>query len=494
MASQQDNNSSLPANRPCFGRCASAPGEGRGESAFPLTLNQLGQVFRTYCTRLYYWYFFGAWLFFMVLLIPTSQNPVANPDFIFPLVFANWFVGFVVASQIKYHFANPMARLLPGFALAHMIVAVVIVGSAVVIESAITAQARSVSFFATAGFSLLVLVCILLHFYFLRAAFAILFPVLMLTALYAPKYVAAPVIYGDPVVSAALFCIGLGLIVLLGVRLLTLNEARPEYSKQPSPYDSDITSRPAGRGRRRAESQAVFSGHSWRDFLFKLVFRRLPAWGPLRRLLLFQVAFGFPGLYVPLGVALLYCLSFLEKPPSPPAHGTINVAPAFDPLSFGVLMFSVLLLESGGLGAFWLARWPYLVRESLLPRSRGTFVRDLLRSSLLDIVLVGSGLSTASSYLLQIGQPHGFTLVFFASLIQYVLMGSMMFLVISCRDSLLLVVIGILVTDILSTTFLTSAVYSSGWIGAAALSVTSFVIIVGICGLAFWRWSNVDFD
>ena len=486
MANQQNNNSSPP-----FGE-----GKGRAERTFALTLNQLAQVFRTYYTRLYCWYCFGSWLFIMmVVLLGTSRDPVANSHFVLLFfVFANWCVGIVVASQIKYHFANPSARLLPGFAVAHMIVAGAIVGSAVVIESVTIAHACSVSFFALAGFSLLVLACIVLHFYFVRAASAILFVALAIALIYVPEYLAAPIIYGSPLVSAASFCIGLGLIVLLGMRLVTLNEEMPEYSRQPSPCQSDITPRPAGRGQRRAQSQITVNGYYWRDLLFRLVFHRLPAWGPLRRFLLFQVAFGFAGLYVPLFVALLYCLSFLEKPRTPAVHGTIDVTPTFDPLSFAVLIFSIFLLQSAILCGLWLTRWPYLARESLLPRTRGTFVRDLLRSSFFDVLLVSIGLSTVSTYLLHTARPQEFLPIFSVSLIQYVLMGSMMFFLLSCRDSLLLVVIGMLLTDILSTTLLSSAVYSSGWIGSAALSVASFVIIAGFCGLAFWRWSNVDLN
>jgi hypothetical protein len=122
---------------------------------------KLCQVLRMYInTRFDSWMIAAFWLLIHGMIIrsygPTSSwssemRPQLLESAVKGLVMVTFFVGVAVVSLLKLQFANPRARLLPGFAAPHLIVAGAIIAAAVAGSTLAITWAGHASGFAVAA-------------------------------------------------------------------------------------------------------------------------------------------------------------------------------------------------------------------------------------------------------------------------------------------------------------------------------------------------------
>ena len=98
-----------------------------------MTANQLRQVLRTYTTHWLCWVTVLLWLVLHVQLPSASEK--ALDYIVWMSLMANLTLGMGIGLMLKLQFANPRARLLPGFRVAHLVAAGAIVGAAIAIEA-----------------------------------------------------------------------------------------------------------------------------------------------------------------------------------------------------------------------------------------------------------------------------------------------------------------------------------------------------------------------
>ena len=210
-------------------------------------------------------------------------------------------------------------------------------------------------------------------FYSMNALGSMLLVVLVCSLPYTHRYVARllQILIDHPIVSAGLGCIGLAALVALAVRLWTLSEEKPEYSRR-LPFRWDFSSGAAARVWQRREAEAIqrTPKQSWLlDLQFGFLLRKgrgEPALGVAS--LLRQLGGGFSALN---GVVIVFPTMLLLV--------VIHVwaRKPGEEVNFILLTFMPMQMVLGMLGGMWLRRWPLLARESLRPLARREFVRDM---------------------------------------------------------------------------------------------------------------------
>jgi hypothetical protein len=406
-----------------------------------------------------------------------------------------------MGAVLRGQFANPRARLLPGFAAPHLTVAGAIVGGAVAI------QALLLPAWSGAG-GLLVLLALSLSAIAISAwseystsstgtSLSFLIVALMLANAFERQYVVGLVqtLLDRPMICLVIALAGLAGLAALGWRLVAIHEGMPEYSREAPPrwdfrWGSDIHEwrRWDARSMSRSASRRWLS-----DLEFRLVLQCRAPGGWLRRLLLRQLAGRFGGLSAMVGVFafMLFSIWFYPRLQEP-----------FDPESMAFLLYFPLLLAVIMLGGGWLRRWPYLAWESLLPVGRRDFVRDMARTMACDVAATAAAQCGAMviwrGLLASQELPHGLLVRWVTlTIVAYVLAYCLLFWLITFRR-LLVLFLGILVAFGVAPALMRAALVAdeSLWSPVSlvlAILATSLVAAL-LYALAFRRWCRIDLD
>ena len=460
-----------------------------------MTANQLRQVLRTYTTHWLCWVTVLLWLVLHVQLPSASEK--ALDYIVWMSLMANLTLGMGIGLMLKLQFANPRARLLPGFRVAHLVAAGAIVGAAIAIEAVLVlAGGGAVAQLPLLSLTLLAIVASAWIAYLMFSVGFLLLMPLVFAPILAPQLFAGLIqsLNDNPIVSAGMACAGLAALAALGVRLWTLSEEMPEYSHQ-IPAVWDFTSRAGNRNRRRLEALAIArSGTQGRslDLQFRLVLRGNTATGPLRRLLFRQLAGGFSSLSVMTGVfAVVLILLWLQSWSQQPT----------DPGEVFFLSFFPVKLVLSMVGGLWLRRWPYLAAESLWPLGRRDFVRDLARSMACDMAPAAGAHCAIIIVWLKLCSPQGplgELLPWLAlTMAQYVVAYCLMFRLVSIRR-LWVLVLGILAVSGLSSALVIAALFADErfWspVNVALAIIGTALVVALLYRRAFRRWCHVDLD
>ena len=465
-----------------------------------MTANQLRQILCTYTTFCRPWMAVLLWLLIHVMLWGPrlwSSEPLSELLLVIMWVTltASVALGMVMGWMLKLQFANPRARLLPGFRAAHLVVAGAIVGAAIAIQAVLVPpRGGAVEPLALLSLSLLAIVAAAWIAYLMSLVGFCLFIILYSACVCAPQYITGLIqaLNDSPIVCLGIACVGLAAIAALGVRLWTLSEEKPECSRQ-MPARWDFTSRAGNRSRRRFEARAVARAHPWLgDLLCRLVLRSSGATGPLRRLLFRQLAGGFSSLSVMIGVFVVMLIVLWLQSWSPQE--------IVEPGEVFFLPFFPVQLVMSMVGGMWLRRWPYLAGESLWPLGRRDFVRDLARSLACDMAPAAGAHCAIIIVWLQLCSPPGplgEPLPWLAlTMAQYAVAYCLMFWLVSFRR--LWVVLGTLAVSSISSALVIAALFADErfW---SPVSLTLAIIVTASTAavfyrLAFRRWCHVDLD
>ncbi len=321
---------------------------------------------------------------------------------------------------------------------------------------------------------------------------------LLFACVFAEEHVAGPLqALGDsPIACLAIACVGLAAMASLAARLWILSEEMSEYSRLV-PVNWDFSSRAGSRGRRRLEAHAfarIGNRDVWRDAQLRLVLHPDKPMGPLRRLLLRQLAGWHVGM--PLTViafmgtlSLLLFQSWLRKP--------------VDADSVFLLSFFPQQIVLGMLGGVWLHRWPFLTLEYFRPLGRQGFVRDLARSMAYDIAGPAAVHCAMIVIWLELIRPHeapaGLLLPWLAlTAAQYLVAYSLTFWLVSLRRPLVHI-LGITVASMGSALLVMAALFFTAegfWspVNVAAVIVATALVVGLLYQLAFRRWCRLDLD
>jgi hypothetical protein len=373
-------------------------GEGPGVRAFggATFAHRLRAALRTYTTRGVFWLLAAVWLLWFVITAPT-RNP-ASPsafDLVFYLVISAMF-GCAMVKQLKSQFVNPRARLLPHFAAPHLVVAGAMAVAIVVLPALVIASSNVSSGLAMVGLGLALLVFNAWSSYrddsLLPRAAVI---VTMVAGWAAAQYYTDRVLWllwlglvDNPIVALGALGIGLAGLGALGVRLWMLSEEMPEYAHHVLGSRSDTTSLVGKRAQRQWEGRQIARSPIMAGLLdvqFRLFLRGAAACRPLRHLFLRRVTQGgFGVLGAPLLLQFTLLMVFASGWPGTSAR---PCAPEAAPL----VAVWVILAAMAFLGASWMRPAPHLARESLYPRGRKGFVRDLICTSTIDTAGLAAG-------------------------------------------------------------------------------------------------------
>jgi hypothetical protein len=463
--------------------------------------NQLRQVVRMYTTHWVFWVAAASWLGMQLALLGWPSVPPVerlSHNMTSPLM-GDLFLGIMMGAMLKLQFANPRARLLPGFAAAHLVVAGTIVASAmaikVVLVSPLAGAGEQLALLSLAVIPIVVATWTV-HL-MSSAGFFLLFG-LIIAKVVAGQYVAELIqlLIDRPIVPLGITCVGLAALAALDVRLWALHEEMREYPLQ-IPDRWNLMSRAGNRDRRRLETQvfARASFQGWlRDVEFRFVVRGGASISPWRRVMLRQLSSGFSCLSVMVAVftmmpPLLYVQSWQRNPVD--AHGVF------------LLSFIPLLMALSMLGGVWLQRWPHLARESLLPLGRRDFVRDVALSMACDMAAAAAAhcamLVVGLELLWPQGPSHGLLLPWVAlTVAQYVVGYCVVFWLLSFRHFwgfvLPVAVANAILASLVAAALSVKGEFWSPVNLALATLVTALAVGWLLCRLAFRRWCRIDLD
>lgn len=353
-----------------------------------MTVNQLRQALRTYSTRWSCRLIAVGWLC-VCAHIPllgfthTPRGALAEEllEFMSLPVSANLFLGAMLGVMLKAQFADPRARLMPRFAVPHLIVAGAIIATAIGIQTALAPSWAGIGGrVALVSVAFLAIVAATWTFYSLNAVAQVFLLGLVFSLPYTRQYIVnlLQAVIDKPILSAGLGCVGLASLGALAARLCALSEESPEYSRR-LPFRWDFTSSAVNRLWQRRQAEAIRRAPTQSlllDLQFRFLLRGSAAAGSRRRVRLRRLAGGFSSLMGALVMcgamaSLLLMHSWTRKP-----VGEADVI---------VLSFMPMQLALGVLGGTWLRRWPFLARESLRPLGRRKFVRETVRSFAWDL-------------------------------------------------------------------------------------------------------------
>jgi hypothetical protein len=457
-----------------------------------ITFNQLWQVFRMYTTRWELWLWISLWFFYFLIMGFGSDSSPRRLEGIF---FMSWFpsvmLGTTVGTNLKQQFANPRARLLPNFTLAHLIIPGVMIAILIMIDAIVFVHGNDVSLVAMAGFILIMFISGIFASYLYPSIYAWLSQIPILVIGLNPKYMSVLILSGGPTISGMLLCIGLCELKALVARLMNLNEEMYEYSfKAPSTYWG-LCSGAAKRERQQWEAQNI--AHSrirgWLcDVIFRIVFNCLPNRGLFRRILLWQLAGNFYALLLALVQFALVLLLFSPK--------SWNKSPiGFDEY---FLSFFLIMLITAFLAGIWLRRWRYLSRESLYPSERSNFVHCFFSNFTLDMMTIAIGFCAGIIVKIAIFNPHvlfsGFVFIYIAMILAlFVMETCLMIWLIPVRDFFCLL-FGYMAMVLVWTILVSAVAFSDYWPWSIAALILTLGTIVIFYMFAFHEWYNLDLD
>ena len=354
-------------------------------------LSQLYQVLHTYFVRWYSRVIAADWLFatlFFLWFMRFRPNlPISERlrYIMMILLAANSLLGMALEMKLKSQFFNPRARLLPGFAMAHLMAAGAIAVTAMTLEAAVLLGWGGFGS-QLALLSLIFLSTIVGVWAFYRMdmlAFWLVITIEVVLGYLPGEYIAGFVqTLGDhPLLSLLLLCIGLAATVAFGMRLWRVSEETLDYSRMSViDLSENMSFHDLKRHLRKVEAQVIAKGRrgEWLlDALFRFIFRKPASLTTWRRLVLYQLATRFSGLFLWIHFQMgmtIYCFWiqtwFGER---------------LDEEAIFPIMFMPFLMAMGIMGGMWRNRLPYLARELLLPVGRKDFIRNVFRSGACDV-------------------------------------------------------------------------------------------------------------
>lgn len=212
----------------------------------------------------------GLLLFFLMFAGVHADRTEIGAWPLLPILIPFGYLANSVANLIKEQFANPRARLLPGFAKRHLLVAAVTTGAACLLVSCVLTIASAASMFAMLAVTLGIYA--ILFWSSLKQTLAWVLPVAVIPLLYGsiPVRVATALLRGD-MPGATIIALGLSLLALgiLGIKLFGLNEDQPEYYKRfgdgSASYRKSLEEQFGPGGLRPGESFVAGIPSRWRD-------------------------------------------------------------------------------------------------------------------------------------------------------------------------------------------------------------------------------------
>jgi hypothetical protein len=457
-----------------------------------MTANQLRQALRPYTCHWVFWAVIAIWFVMHAPLPSASQQDL--PEFVWMSLMANMALGTGIGAMLKTQFANPRARLLPGFRTAHLVATGGFVCAVLAVEAAMAPAWGGVApRLAMLSVAALAMASSAWFAYSMISALWLLVAPMVLAPAIAPQLLveATQTLVSTPLVSLGVTGFGLAAMATLGARLWRLGEESPEYSWQvPS---GDITPRPGNRNLRKLEAQMVTRSRSlmWRlDLQFDLVVRNVRSMSPLRRLLFRQVATGFSGLsMLPSFLIIMVIVFWLQS----------GSERRFEAGELFFVTFLPVQIVLGMVGSIWLSRRTLLAPESLRPLNRRAFVRDQARSLACDIA-PGAGAHCVLIFVylkLIISDPSSEHLLPWLALtiIQYIVAYCLMLWLVSYR-SLWCLIFGVSAISGLSSALVITALFAGHgvWspLNLAVASIAVPLATVLLYQLAFRRWCNID--
>ena len=370
---------------------------------------QLYQVLRSYFLQWHSWVITAIWLlliFFWSWLCRLRPNLGVSgrlADCMAVPIIANVVLSIIIGHKLRSQFCNPRARLLPGFAKPHLVAAGTILSAAIILETALFPYLGNISAQLAVVNLIFLAMIISVWFCYMMGLFGIWLLVFIQFEIGSSsgKFVTEFIqTVGDSLfLSVSLTCISLALTAAFIIRLCRISEETPEFSRVPFDWNSNISLHNANQ-RRRKRAAHVFADTRYQvrllDRLFSLAFRKPTALSPWRHLVLRQVATGFHGLtWIPVQAGIVICLFWFSS-----WSGNTHDEKMAVFWSLFMPFFIAMSLWSG----IWRSRWPYLSQELLLPMGRKGFIRNMTRSSAIDMaaLFVGHGLG----YLLTLALFH----------------------------------------------------------------------------------------
>lgn len=458
-----------------------------------MTANQLRQALRPYTCHWVFWAMIAIWFVMHAPLPSASQQDL--PDFVWMSLMANMALGTGIGAMLKMQFANPRARLTPGFRAAHLVATGGFVCVVLAVEAALApAWGSAAPRLAMPSVAVLAMAASAWFAYSKFSALWLLIAPMVLVPALAPQLLAGStqVLISSPLLSLGLIAVGLMALAALGARLCVLSEESPEYLWQiPS---GDLTPRPGNRNQRKLEAQMVTRSRSlmWRlDLQFDLVVRAGNPMGRLRRLLFRQLANGFSSLSMIPGIFVVMLIVFWLQSGS--EH----------PIQSGEVFFLAFFPQAMVLGmvtGVWLRRWPHLALESLWPLERRDLVRDLSKSLAWDMAPAAVAHCVAIIVCVKLLFPQGplpdlLRLWLTLTIGQYVVAYCLVFWLVATRSYLVLA-LGAFGISFLSAGLVIAALFAEPgfWspLNLAVASIATALAAVLLYRLAFRRWCHVD--
>ena len=349
-------------------------------------------VLLTYATNPVYWLIFAfaalfsAPLICAVVVFPWLHDAHSLRAMSLWVALPAGTVAFLVALQTKLQFAHPRARLMPGFALPHLIIPVVSLlitafGLPLVVSYLAIGDALPITCWVAC------LVASLIWAVHLHSGWAAMLALSIGFSATWPRSAAfwglsAAGGFSEPHPLLWLLLLGAwGAICVWLARLLRLHEEMEEYESRIQISSWDRSARPArfeGRQfaalqRRRGWWLASWCIDQWHDRIAANRVKRSSSGAAL-------ADYGFaaqPGWIYALGMALILlflCYLFL-------AMGVFGKDQADAPVGIAILVLQfATLMPATMCHTLLVGRWPRLSQELLLPHSRGEWVNNLVRA------------------------------------------------------------------------------------------------------------------
>ncbi len=468
---------------------------------------QIQQVLLVYATHMTFW----VWvLVFAVGHVGTflvmDSGGASALGF---LAIVQGMIGYEIGRTLAVQFADPRARLTPGFAKAHLLAAggLAVFALSAVLLIGIVHRApiyREISL-SVAAMGLAILIPVnkgriehgsrLLHALWLLGIAIGLFLLLVLPVLCDRMLAAA--ISSMPLPIAA-GCLGLVAFIASCFRLVTLCEDSPGYLAMidGSDWDTEIAPSKDHQSIRRATDMASHSQRSsLHDFALEIMLRGQCGLRPWRRLILLQIAHGTPFLKVLSMCAIFLCIACAMTATT--GHRGLSDQQELFYLALLPLAFTTIASAKS-----WTMRRDWLSWDFLLPACRKAFVRDMAISNYLEMAVAAAShcLVILAFVMFADSQPSaGFVMEWLTlTITQYMVVYALIFWIYSFGSSCLTIIImglACLVLPAITTAMLGSPTSPGHWHAGTMIVLTLSVLSAfGLDRLARRRWRQIDFD
>ncbi len=454
---------------------------------------QVRQALQVYTTHATFWVWVASWLLYHVLfsLVRTVESRE-----LFVVALIDGLLGFEIGQTLATQFSSPRARLLPGFAAAHLIAAGGLVAAAVSTHALLVWFAHGPMFSAIAltvgaiGGVILVTVNMGLAKY----GSWLLLPLILLS-LWAAETGWFSVVLVDPWFHGVLGCVGLIAMVAAVSRLVNMSEDSPGYSfiADGSDWNAELTATEDQPCRERAREAASYPhGRTIRDVAVTMLFRSVLHTGRWRRFMLFQIAYTTPILSALVTMAIVFLYLFVLRN---------NVRNHGEPLPRFMLCFLPFCSAMAATWKVWSMRHYYLPWEFLLPVGRREFIREMDLENTVEMTLAAAGHCLVILALVLFSAPRpplAFVSAWLALIAcQYLVGYNLLFWISGFSSSCLAAIalgIACFALSAVSMAMLGTTTPSAYWHGGTiTVLVVSALSAFGLNRLARRRWCQVDF-